>query len=161
MVPVDIWDAAACHGAAAQAAKAQRARQRLRILHKACIVADSMGLAIVLRHALCQAQEFHHVEPLPDRLPGAPMWIVANLSYSSSAFRQHVRGFLTRPTVPISRDEAPTTYPKPIPNDRERPRAALTGTEGAFRCSDPLREDGRAVPQPLLPAAFVPGANEP
>ena len=55
------------------------------------MLADSLGRAIAFALALGQADELPHADPLLDRLPRVPGWVVADRGYSSHAFREHVR----------------------------------------------------------------------
>jgi hypothetical protein len=45
--------------------------------------------------------------PLLARLPGVPVWVVADRGYSSHAFRDHIWNIGARPAVPTRGDEAP------------------------------------------------------
>jgi transposase len=58
--------------------------------------------------------------PLLARLPGVPVWVVADRGYSSHAFRDHVWNIGARPAVPTRRDEAPVACPAPIYNNQNR-----------------------------------------
>jgi hypothetical protein len=58
-----------------------------------------------------QAHELAHVVPLLARLPGVPVWVVADRGYSSHAFRDHVWNIGAPPAVPTRRDEAPVACP--------------------------------------------------
>jgi transposase len=58
--------------------------------------------------------------PLLARLPGVPVWVVADRGYSSHAFRQHVWDLGARPAVPTRRDEASVACSAPIYNNRNR-----------------------------------------
>ncbi|WP_090561087.1 IS5 family transposase [Belnapia rosea] len=87
---------------------------------KACVIADSRGRAVAFALAPGQAHELPHAVPLLARLPGVPVWVVADRGYSSHAFRQHVWDLGARPAVPTRRDEAPVACPAPIYNNRNR-----------------------------------------
>jgi len=67
-----------------------------------------------------QAHELPYAVPLLARLPGPPMWVVADRGYSSHAFRQQVWDLGARPAIPTRRDEAPVACPAPIYNNRNR-----------------------------------------
>jgi hypothetical protein len=58
--------------------------------------------------------------PLLARLPGVPVWVVADRGDSSHAFRQHVWDLGARPAVPTRRDEAHVACPAPIYNNHDR-----------------------------------------
>src|SRR5215213_10000424 len=57
---------------------------------KACVIADGLGRAVAFILAPGQAHELPQAIPLLDRLPGVPRWVVADRSYASHAFRQHI-----------------------------------------------------------------------
>ena len=56
--------------------------------------------------------------PLLDRLPGVPKWVVADRSYASHAFRQHIWERGARPAIPRKRNEAPVACPAWVYNNR-------------------------------------------
>ncbi|MGG5812011.1 IS5 family transposase [Falsiroseomonas sp. CW058] len=87
---------------------------------KACVIADSAGRAVAFALAPGQAHELPHAVPLLARLPGVPMWVVADRGYSSHAFREHVWDVGARPAIPTRRDEAPVACPAPFYNNRNR-----------------------------------------
>ncbi|WP_343898275.1 IS5 family transposase [Craurococcus roseus] len=87
---------------------------------KACVIAGSDGRAVAFALAPGQAHELPHAVPLLARLPGVPVWVVADRGYSSHAFRQHVWDLGARPAIPTRRDEAPVACPAPIYNNRNR-----------------------------------------
>jgi transposase len=84
------------------------------------VIADSAGRAVAFALAPGQAHELPHAVPLLARLPGVPMWVVADRGYSSHAFREHVWDLGARPAIPTRRDEAPVACPEPIYNNRNR-----------------------------------------
>lgn len=84
------------------------------------MIADSKGRAVAFALAPGQAHELPHAVPLLARLPGVPVWVVADRGYSSHSFRQHVWNIGARPAVPTRRDEAPAACPAPIYNNRNR-----------------------------------------
>lgn len=84
------------------------------------MIADSAGRAIAFALAPGQAHELPEAVPLLARLPGVPVWVVADRGYSSHAFRQHVWDLGARPAVPTRRDEAPVACLAPIHNNRNR-----------------------------------------
>jgi transposase len=65
-----------------------------------------------------QAHELPRTIPLLDRLPGVPKWVVADRSYASQAFRQHIWERGARPAIPSKRNEAPVACPDWIYNNR-------------------------------------------
>ena len=75
------------------------------------MVADASGRAVAFRIAPGQAHELPHAVPLLDRLPGVPLWVVADRGYSSHAFRDHVWSSGARPAIPAKRNEAPVACP--------------------------------------------------
>jgi transposase len=87
---------------------------------KACVIADGAGRAVAFRLAPGQAHELPHAVPLRDRLPGVPLWVVADRGYSSHSFRQHIRQGGAKPAVPTKRNEAPLCCPDWIYNNRNR-----------------------------------------
>ncbi|MGG5819332.1 IS5 family transposase [Falsiroseomonas sp. HW251] len=87
---------------------------------KASVIADSAGRAIAFALAPGQAHELPHAVPLLARLPGVPVWVVADRGYSSHAFRQHVWDLGARPAIPTRRDEALVACPEAIYNNRNR-----------------------------------------
>ncbi len=70
------------------------------------MIADSAGRAVAFTLAPGQAHELPHAVPLLARLPGVPVWVVADRGYSSHAFRQHVWNLGARPVVPTRRSGA-------------------------------------------------------
>jgi transposase len=52
------------------------------------------------------------------RLPRAPLWVVGDRGYSSSAFRDLIRGRGGRPAIPAKRNEAAVACPDFIYNNR-------------------------------------------
>jgi transposase len=58
--------------------------------------------------------------PLPARLPGVPIWVVADRGYSSHVFRDHIWNLGGRPAIPARHDEAPVACATPIYNNRNR-----------------------------------------
>ena len=75
------------------------------------MVADASGRAVAFRIAPGQAHELPHAVPLLDRLPGVPLWVVADRGYSSHTFRDHVWSSGARPAIPAKRNEAPVACP--------------------------------------------------
>src|SRR5215204_6637 len=49
---------------------------------KACVIADAAGRAVAFALAPGQAHEPPHAVPLLARLPGVPMWVVADRGYT-------------------------------------------------------------------------------
>jgi transposase len=84
------------------------------------VIADATGRAVVFALAPGQAHELPHAVPLIARLPGVPMWVVADRGYSSHAFRDHVWSLGARPAIPPKVNEAPVVCPAPIYNNRIR-----------------------------------------
>jgi hypothetical protein len=75
------------------------------------VIADSAGRAVAFALALSQAHELPHAAPLLARLPGVPLWVVADRGYSSHAFREHIWNLGARPAIPPKRNEAPVACP--------------------------------------------------
>lgn len=84
------------------------------------MIADSAGRAVAFALAPGQAHELPHAIPLLARLPGVPVWVVADRGYSSHAFRQHVWDLGARPAIPPKVNEAPVACPAPIYANRNR-----------------------------------------
>jgi Transposase DDE domain len=81
---------------------------------KACVIADSRERAVAFDLAPGQAHELPQALPLLARLPGAPIWVVADRGYSSHAFREHIWSLGARPAIPPKVDEAPVACPAAI-----------------------------------------------
>jgi transposase len=84
------------------------------------VIADAAGRAVAFALAPGQAHELPHAVPLLARLPGVPVWVVADRGYSSHAFRDHVWSLGARPAIPPKANEAPVACPEPIYNNRNR-----------------------------------------
>jgi transposase len=84
------------------------------------VIADADGRAVAFSLAPGQAHELPHAVPLLERLPGVPLWVVADRGYSSHAFREHIRDLGARPAIPPRRNEAPVACPDWIYNNRNR-----------------------------------------
>lgn len=84
------------------------------------MIADAAGRAVAFRLAPGQAHELPHAVPLLGRLPGVPLWVVADRGYSSNSFRQHIRDAGAKPAVPAKRNEAPVRCPDWIYANRNR-----------------------------------------
>ena len=84
------------------------------------MIAAAAGRAVAFSLAPGQAHELPQAMPLLTRLPGLPMWVVADRGYSSHAFREQVWNLGARPAIPTRRDEAPVACPAPIYNYRSR-----------------------------------------
>ena len=84
------------------------------------MIADAAGRAVAFALASGQAHELPHAVPLLARLPGVPMWVVADRGYSSHAFRDPVWSLGARPAIPPKANEAPVACPEPIYNNRNR-----------------------------------------
>ena len=82
------------------------------------MIADGRGRAVAFRLAPGQAHELPHAVPSLDRLPGVPVWVVADRGYSSHAFRQHVWDAGARPAIPTKRNKAPVACPDWIGSNR-------------------------------------------
>src|SRR5215203_2497036 len=87
---------------------------------KAVVVADGSGRAVAFRIAPGQAHELPHAVPLLDRLPGVPLWVVADRGYASHSFRDHVWSRGARPAIPAKRHEAPVACPDWAYTNRNR-----------------------------------------
>ena len=75
------------------------------------MIADSAGRAVAFALAPGQAHELPHAIPLLARLPGVPLWVVADRGYSSHAFREHVWDLGARPAVPRAQAQKLATTP--------------------------------------------------
>lgn len=84
------------------------------------MIADASGRTVALRVAPGRAHELPHAVPLLDRLPGVPLWVVADRGYSSHAFREHVWSVGGRPAIPVKRNEAVVACPAWIYNNHNR-----------------------------------------
>ena len=84
------------------------------------MIADASGRAVAFRVAPGQAHETPQAVPLLGRLPGVPMWVVADRGYSSHAFRDHIWSLGARPAIPPQANEAPVACPEPIYANRNR-----------------------------------------
>jgi transposase len=89
------------------------------------VIADADGRAVAFSLAPGQAHELPRGVPLLGRLPGVPLWVVADRGYSSRgysshAFREHIRDLGARPAIPPRRNEAPVACPAWIHNNRNR-----------------------------------------
>ena len=84
------------------------------------MIADGTGRAVAFTLAPGQAHELPHAVPLLARLPGVPMWVVADRGYSSHAFREHVWDLGARPAIPPKVNEAQVACPAPIYHNRNR-----------------------------------------
>ena len=84
------------------------------------MIADAAGRAVAFALAPGQAHELPHAVPLLARLPGVPVWVVADRGYSGHAFRDHTWNLGARPAIPTRRDEASVACPEPIYNNRNR-----------------------------------------
>ena len=82
------------------------------------MIADGGGRALGFAAAPGQAHELPLAPDLLDILPDVPAWIVADRSYASYAFRQHVWDLGARPAVPAKSNEAPVACPGWIYNNR-------------------------------------------
>jgi transposase len=82
------------------------------------VIADGLGRAVAFILAPGQAHELPHAIPLLDRLPGVPMWVVADRGYASHAFREHIWSLGGRPAIPPKRNEASVACPDWIYNNR-------------------------------------------
>ena len=82
------------------------------------MIADGLGRAVAFVLAPGQAHELPSAIPLLERLPGVPMWVVADRGYSSHAFREHIWERGARPTIPPKRNEEPVACPDWVYNNR-------------------------------------------
>ena len=67
-----------------------------------------------------QAHELPAAPALLDRLPGAPLWVVADRAYRSHGFREYVWDGGARPAIPSKRNEEPVACPAWVYNNRNR-----------------------------------------
>ena len=67
-----------------------------------------------------QAHELPAAPALLDRLPGAPLWVVADRGYGSHGFREYVWDGGARPAIPSKRNEEPVACPAWVYNNRNR-----------------------------------------
>jgi hypothetical protein len=109
------------------------------------VIADSAGRAVAFTLAPGQVHELPHALPLLARLPGLPVWIVANRGYNSHIFREHVRGFGARPAIPTTR-RAYGRLPGANLQQPQSRRAPLGPSEGVAGRGNTLREDRRLLP---------------
>lgn len=58
--------------------------------------------------------------PLFDRLPGVPLWVVADRGYLSHAFRRHIARTGAKPAIPSKRNQASARCPDWIYTNRNR-----------------------------------------
>ncbi len=82
------------------------------------MIADGLGRAVAFVLAPGQAHELPSAIPLLERLPGVPMWVVADRGYSSHAFREHIWERGARPAIPPKRNEEPVACPDWVYNNR-------------------------------------------
>ena len=82
------------------------------------MIADGLGRAVAFVLAPGQAHELPHAIPLLERLPGVPMWVVADRGYSSHAVREHIWERGARPAIPAKRNEEPVACPDWVYNNR-------------------------------------------
>ena len=82
------------------------------------MIADGSGRAVAFQIAPGQAHELPHALPLLDRLPGVPLWVVADRGYASHAFRQHLRDRGAAPAIPPKRTEPALAWPEWAYNNR-------------------------------------------
>lgn len=82
------------------------------------MIADGLGRAVAFVLAPGQAHELPSAIPLLERLPGVPMWVVADRGYSSHAFREHIWEQGARPAIPARRNEEPLACPDWVYNNR-------------------------------------------
>lgn len=78
------------------------------------------GTGIAFSPTPCQADELPHALSSLVRLPGVPLWAVADRGYSSNAFREYVWKVGARPTIPPKRNETLVACPVWIYNNRKR-----------------------------------------
>ena len=118
---------------------------------KACVIADSAGRAVAFALAPGQAHELPHAVPLLARLPGVPVWIVADRATaatpSASTSGIAVRGRPSRRRSMKRRSPA---------RGRSTPIAIASSTSGQgaermARRRHPLREDRHILPRRPLP----------
>lgn len=119
------------------------------------MIADGSGRAVAFRIAPGQAHELPHAVPLLDRLPGVPLWVVADRGYASYAFRQHLRDRGTGPAIPAKCNEVAPAFCLDWSynncNMVERLWARLKEWRGCY----PLRETARSFMGVLCLAAAV------
>ena len=112
--------AGACAGRNQNRTKEALGRSRGVFGTKACVIADSGGRAVAFAVAPGQAHELPQAVPLLARLPGVPVWVVADRAYSSHALREHIWNIGARPAIPPKVNEATVACPEPIYNNRNR-----------------------------------------
>ena len=120
------------------------------------MIADGAGRAVAFALAPGLAHELPHAVPLLARLPGVPMWVVADRGYSSHAFRERVWSLGARPAIPPKVKEASVARPAPIYNNRNRVERLWARLKGPGHCPGPgrgdaIREDRRFLPRRPLP----------
>ena len=68
------------------------------------MIADGAGRAVAFALAPGPAHELPQAVPLLARLPGVPMWVVADRGDSSHALRDHIWSLGARPAIPPEGD---------------------------------------------------------
>lgn len=84
------------------------------------MIADAAGRALAFRLDQGQAHELPHAQPLLERLPAPPKWVVADRGYASHALRQAVWDIGARPAIPARRCDPPVACPDWIYLNRNR-----------------------------------------
>ena len=117
------------------------------------MIADGAGRAVAFALAPGQAHELPHAVPLLARLPGVPLWVVADRGYSSHAFREHIWDLGARPAISTRRSG---TRPRRPLQPRQSPVAPSVAAQLAVRCTARFRPSFRgsgAIPLSRTPAA--------
>ncbi len=84
------------------------------------MITDVIGRAVAFVLAPGQDHELPQAIPLLNKLPGVPKPLVADRSYSSHAFREHIWNLGARPVIPTGRNEEAPSCPSWIYNNRNQ-----------------------------------------
>ncbi len=82
------------------------------------VIADRTGRAVAFALAPGQTHELPYAVPLPGRLPGVPIWVLADGGYSSHAVREYLWHRSARLAIPAKANKADVACLQPIYNNR-------------------------------------------